>query len=661
MSIFKVQSQSELNEELAKVDNSSKGVAVAVEQAQEMVAHMTGDLNMSEKDAKLTILGGIEKAAQEDGANLNDVYASYPAALKEYIQYSPDDLKRNQTISAVGSALSIASWVLALFSLGGVVLRGAPILAKAVPAIYKAIKVGKTAQTASNLVSVTQLELLRKVGFLGALFGIASAGGFLFNTIVNNWNDVFHWGPTFAEQQAEAIRKLEQSQGGGGDKFVAKSYTSARTQTTAKPKLFTGTFFSGKLAKGEQFVRKVDDQITSIADMVDDLEINLVEWVKRLPGMLNYDLAVVNNPKDENGLPKQGTWVVCNLYLTNSVHKRALVENILLGPVDPAVYYPEYNSLQSINISVPEILAPAQIKALELPSGHEYVVDQQGNVVAGFFGGWDTKRDGSPLPSGAEAAKPPASAPAVPLEVSEPLRGDEKPGDDVRANPINVSQIVPQEKGAVELEVIVPALKVRGTTNTGSEMPGNPRIYKGERYTSTYAERGQNVDGQDLWYRIEYGGQPRYIWGGGVRVVGDANPLVLPVKEAPKAPAGTLASAVENLLTPKPSPFGDLFKPQPSPLANIPAPAPLNIFKPEPAPAPAPAPSTFPKNVSVIVDTLNVRESPTSSAPLAGSQKLARGDTFQVVALVDGESVNGNNKWWLSARGNYVWSGGTTS
>jgi hypothetical protein len=55
-----------------------------------------------------------------------------------------------------------------------------------------------------------------------------------------------------------------------------------------------------------------------------------------------------------------------------------------------------------------------------------------------------------------------------------------------------------------------------------------------------------------------------------------------------------------------------------------------------------------------------VRVSPTSASALAGSKYLYKGNTFQAVGTVRGESVNGNNVWYVSAMGHYVWSGGLT-
>ena len=69
--------------------------------------------------------------------------------------------------------------------------------------------------------------------------------------------------------------------------------------------------------------------------------------------------------------------------------------------------------------------------------------------------------------------------------------------------------------------------------------------------------------------------------------------------------------------------------------------------------------SQFPRTIHVTASTLFVRSAPSSTAPLSGSQQLHAGDTFSAVAVVTGESVSGENRWWQSSFGNYVWVGGT--
>lgn len=579
------------------------------------------------------------KEAEKDDRNFDEIYKKWPDGLKGRISYTPDDLRRNQEITVLGIKISIASTIGYLVS-----------------AIIASIASYKYAALLPPLLRIPLLVAIPAL--LAAFFSKVST---LVSSSVNNWNDVQHWGPLLLQQAQDDLNKGGPGSGSGSGSFVARSYTNVRTQTTAKPKLFTGTFFSGQLAKRGEYVRKVDDQIESIADMVDDLEINLVEWLKRVPGYLNYELAVVNNPKDEHGVPKTGTWVVCNLYLTNSVHKRLLVENILLGPVDPSVYYPEYNSIQAINISVPEILKAEEIKAMQLPSGHEFTIDANGNVVAGFFGGWDSKRVVSPPVAGSAPASPSASAPSV----SGAGAGPTVVGVDRKVVEESDAVSVPLERGARSLprvvRVVASSLNIRPSADTGGYYPGGPKYSKGQLLEIFREVEGENVGGIDTWYNVRSTSRVEYIWAGGVEEL-DAKE---PAKAVAEAPTPALLGVPFSL--PKTTPptqagasFASLNQPTPAFKSLEPA-QPLRIFNPEAQPKPKEQGMSFPRQVTVILDSLNVRAEPTTAAPLAGSQKLAKGDVFTAVALVTGKVVDGNDKWWLSSKGNYVWSGGTSS
>jgi len=55
-----------------------------------------------------------------------------------------------------------------------------------------------------------------------------------------------------------------------------------------------------------------------------------------------------------------------------------------------------------------------------------------------------------------------------------------------------------------------------------------------------------------------------------------------------------------------------------------------------------------------------VRVKPNTKAALGGSKFLNKGDVFVATEVVKGEKVNGNDKWYHSQVGNYVWSGGLT-
>lgn len=55
-----------------------------------------------------------------------------------------------------------------------------------------------------------------------------------------------------------------------------------------------------------------------------------------------------------------------------------------------------------------------------------------------------------------------------------------------------------------------------------------------------------------------------------------------------------------------------------------------------------------------------VRSEPNQNSPQVGSKVLYKGNTFEAVGTVEGENVGGNNIWYKSWKGNYVWSGGLT-
>lgn len=57
-----------------------------------------------------------------------------------------------------------------------------------------------------------------------------------------------------------------------------------------------------------------------------------------------------------------------------------------------------------------------------------------------------------------------------------------------------------------------------------------------------------------------------------------------------------------------------------------------------------------------VTKVMNVRKQPNTSALI--TSKLQPGDTFKYVAVVSGQSVNNNNQWVRSAKGNYVHSSG---
>ena len=69
--------------------------------------------------------------------------------------------------------------------------------------------------------------------------------------------------------------------------------------------------------------------------------------------------------------------------------------------------------------------------------------------------------------------------------------------------------------------------------------------------------------------------------------------------------------------------------------------------------------TSFPATITVNTNLLYVRSAPNTSASLSGSKQLVNGDSFTANGYVIGQMVSGENRWWLSEYGNYVWMGGT--
>lgn len=77
------------------------------------------------------------------------------------------------------------------------------------------------------------------------------------------------------------------------------------------------------------------------------------------------------------------------------------------------------------------------------------------------------------------------------------------------------------------------------------------------------------------------------------------------------------------------------------------------VLKPKSSPAPAPGGGGTAK----VLREAYVRAAPNTAAALAGSRVLEPGNTFQYSGKVTGQSVGGNNVWYKSVYGHYVWSG----
>ncbi len=412
------------------------------------------------------------------------------------------------------------------------------------------------------------------MGPIGILAGSLAALGYLLPSILNVSSDYTAMQPTM---QLSVLADLKKQQAKEISGFSTYDNTVSRVTTTktAKPKVYVGTILGGTVGKAWPFVRVLDDEITDEKDLMNDAQINMTNWLMSLPGKITYEIQVKYNPFDENQVRKIGYWITLALYVNNNLNKRLFIDEILLGPINPVKYWPDQQLNTSINVTLPNLLKPTEIKELLRGDGNLTTVDAEGNIIDVFA-----------FNKQAEIQKQMAEAKAK----------------------------------VAELEKIAEDIIKRSSSSTGSSTESKPSS-AGSTIQPTLEQLTQaKIDEENK------------------------------AKAAAAAFTGSNIPAAETKLDTNIGQIAQQFYGG----SSTPAPTPT------PTPTPAPV-SQYPKTVTVIVPALMVRSAPNSSASLAGSQRLSQGESFTVTGKVSGESVDGNNQWWVSQYGNYVWTGGTTS
>lgn len=631
---------------------------ISTHQAQDAVNVVSAELQIPDDDARKVVAAMTYVEAQNRGTVPQEVWDRLPPEMRAVLKYGPEDLKWNQLITKIktfGTPVVILTSVVAAIGLG----LGAPIAI---------------------------------AGGLGALV-------WYLNGLANDWNDTFHWGPQMQQQTAVELYKeankldeigvtdygqftLEQVQGileaflkGGKDRILnpISAYSMALNEnnlisalkeiitalnaegivptkkqvlavlagwvkgpreslppvpTTAagiaaevgaaaaggttyetkprvttysqtKQKLFLGTIFGGAIAEEKGFMRVVDDAITDEADLLNDAKINLATWLATLPGKLTYKIEVKLNPVDDQNVQKIGTWAVLQVYINNQYNKAIFLDEILLGPMDPTVYYPETYRTTSLAVELGQMFKGGQIAIEPQLGGTFRIIDKQGNVIANIFG------------DEGEAVTPAA-----------PAAGAAAGGVGPRAPaPAPVAPTWPYP-------AVTPGAMQNFTPEFSSAKYGYAmyiRAYGGIYWEGKIVATNAKPEDYDSFVRRTE--------------AHNLSTIERPAKQS-------LSAELEDLLF-----TFNFFK---GSAAGVGAgkPAQTTVVPATPATA-------YPRQVTVGVDTLFVRSQPNKNAPLAGSERLYRGDVFQVAGFVQGEAVDGESRWWISSKGNYVWVGGT--
>ncbi|MCI0619655.1 SH3 domain-containing protein [Candidatus Wolfebacteria bacterium] len=203
------------------------------------------------------------------------------------------------------------------------------------------------------------------------------------NTIMESWNLPWRWPISEARATETALKELSLEQKlAGALGSVGGPRTIIRMVEEKKPEQFIGTLFSFKLGSAESFERKVDDEITDMADLKEDIKLNLNHWLQTLPARLGASIVIRKDPVDETGSKQSGIWATLTMFITHISGKTTPIDTILLGPVKPAVRLELARQTKTIENQIPELIQSMEVRQVDVPKGTVDIFDTTGELVA---------------------------------------------------------------------------------------------------------------------------------------------------------------------------------------------------------------------------------------------------------------------------------------
>lgn len=360
---------------------------------------------------------------EEDGGSPDQFWAQAPQDVKDSLQFSPESLRRamdrTSFLGMADSILFAASTGLGLFT----VFRGIPIGLKALAKIAEIRKGPHTAADVQAVYSEFLITSVTKLGLPGFIAGVLGYGGWKAGSWANSLNDADLWGRINLAQLEEDLQKAKRFKTtGGAEGAPASNFLPTLTKSkAAKPKMFLGVVYSGKLAETADFVRTLDDKITSDQDLFDDIEINLTSWLGSIGDRIAYEVQLKQDPYDIDNTKKLGTWYTLSLYYSGKGGKRIFIDEILLGPTDPAVYWPTERITETIRSAVTSALTPELLIPKPSGNGGLLVPTREGETIQVLPPASPTQ---TPAPVKAPSEQAPVSTPAPTPAPSSVKRGD---------------------------------------------------------------------------------------------------------------------------------------------------------------------------------------------------------------------------------------------
>lgn len=395
----------------------------------------------TEEEQKKLMAAFTYDKVESEGKDPQVFWDGLTDAEKEALQFSPKslqaDIGRTKFLGLASAFLFVASLVAA----GVGIVRGMPVLLTTLKSLRDSRAAGATATELLTIIEEGKIAAISKVWAPGIATTFLGATGWLTSSMTNNLNDATLWGRIFLGQAADDFEKAQKqmaekaSGGGASGSATSAPKTIIRIVEDKRPEQFIGTLFSAKLGSAESFNRQIDDEITDINDLREDVKVNLNRWLASLPNRMGYSVVVRKDPVDEYGTKQSGIWATLTIFITHISGKITPIDTILLGPVNPKTRLELQKQTKSIENEIKGFINAASVQEIQVPNGTVDIFGPDGerttlsDVTANVPTASEVKAGSFEGPGSSSSTPGASSAPATPRKIvtsSQAKATDEK-------------------------------------------------------------------------------------------------------------------------------------------------------------------------------------------------------------------------------------------
>ena len=369
----------------ANASKETKDTLQKIQSYDQLVSSLRDDGKMPEDLAQTVASATVWGILEKFGIDPNEWQLTVSLPERGKVKYGIDEFAEARKFlgswTALGElALFIASVASVLTAglgvfVAGSVLKGAAVL----------IRAGTGTAGISNFLRLESLRSIKWLSIPAITGAIATAWAYFANTQITATGDLTTYVKQGVARGEEEIRKAEAKLTRADNGFASGTTNLPkiiiRMAETSKPQIFTGVLFSAPLSKTEAFDRVIDDEITDLADLQNDLKLNMAKWIKSLGGRVSVAIAVRNNPIISATEKLAGTWIVASLSYNVDGGGRVFLETIPLGPINPVKYMPKAQEVRTIEQQTFGELKFENVKEILIPPGALNAIDKTGNII----------------------------------------------------------------------------------------------------------------------------------------------------------------------------------------------------------------------------------------------------------------------------------------